>query len=69
MKIATIERTETLYETVELFLKNGYEIPLTFRSKEAPEYTKISKDLKDALRCYPRVPKDVKVGENTWKVV
>lgn len=44
MKVAIIGRTEILYETVELLLKHGYEIPLIITSKEAPEYTKTSKD-------------------------
>ncbi|MBD3843562.1 MAG: formyl transferase [Campylobacterales bacterium] len=47
MKVAMIGRTEILYETVELFLKNGYEIPLIITSKEAPEYTKTSKDFEE----------------------
>lgn len=47
MKIAIIGRTEILYETVELFLKNGYEIALIITSKEAPEYTKTSKDFEE----------------------
>lgn len=44
MKVAIIGRTEILYETVELVLENGYEIPLIITSREAPEYTKTSKD-------------------------
>jgi len=44
MKIAIIGRTEILYETTELFLDKGYEVPLIITSKEAPEYTKSSKD-------------------------
>ncbi|MFW5607387.1 MAG: methionyl-tRNA formyltransferase [Campylobacter hyointestinalis] len=47
MKIAIIGRTEILYETVELFLKNGYEIPLIITSKEAPEYNKKSRDFEN----------------------
>ncbi len=47
MKVAIIGRTEILYETVELFLKNGYKIPLIITSKEAPEYTKTSKDFEN----------------------
>ncbi|QOP45838.1 methionyl-tRNA formyltransferase [Sulfurimonas paralvinellae] len=43
MKIAIIGRTEILYETIELLLKNNYQIPLIITSKEAPEYTKTSK--------------------------
>lgn len=44
MKIAIIGRTEILYETMELLIKNGYEIPLIITSKEAPEYIKKSND-------------------------
>ncbi|RXJ90604.1 formyl transferase [Arcobacter sp. CECT 8983] len=44
MKVAIIGRTEILYKSIELLLKNGYEIPLIITSKEAPEYIKISKD-------------------------
>ena len=47
MKVAIIGRTEILYETIELFLKNGYEIPLIITSKEALEYTKTSKDFEE----------------------
>ena len=47
MKIAIIGRTEILYETVKLLLKNGHDIPLIITSKEAPEYTKTEKDFKD----------------------
>ncbi|RXK07202.1 methionyl-tRNA formyltransferase [Halarcobacter bivalviorum] len=47
MIIAIIGRTEILYETVELFLKNGYKIPLIITYKEAPEYTKTSKDFEE----------------------
>lgn len=47
MKIAIIGRTEILYETMELFLKNSYELPLIITSKEASEYTKTSKDFEE----------------------
>ncbi len=47
MNIAIIGRTEILYETAELFLKNSYKISLIITSKEAPEYTKISKDFEN----------------------
>ena len=50
MKVAIIGRTEILYETVELFLKNGYEIALIITSKEAPEYTKTSKDFEELTK-------------------
>ena len=44
MNVAVIGRTEILYETVELLLDNGFEVPLIITSQSAPEYTKISKD-------------------------
>lgn len=44
MKIVAIGRTEILFKTVELLVKNGYEIPLIITSKESPEYTQKSKD-------------------------
>lgn len=44
MKIAIIGRTEILYETLELLIKKGHEVPLIITSKEAPEYRKTSKD-------------------------
>ncbi|WP_417328576.1 methionyl-tRNA formyltransferase [Halarcobacter sp.] len=47
MIVAIIGRTEILYKTVELFLKNGYKIPLIMTYKEAPEYTKTSKDFEE----------------------
>lgn len=50
MKVAIIGRTEILYKTVELLLKNGYEIPLIITSKEAPEYTKTSKDFEELAK-------------------
>ena len=45
MKIATTGRREISYETIKLFLKNGYETLLIITSKEAPEYIKTSKYL------------------------
>ncbi|MCF6339847.1 MAG: hypothetical protein L3J10_03700 [Sulfurimonas sp.] len=50
MKIAIIGRTEILFETVELLLDNGYEIPLIITSKEAPEYIKTSKDFENLAK-------------------
>ncbi len=47
MRISIIGRTEILYETAELLIKNGYKIPLIITSKEAPEYTKTSKDFEN----------------------
>lgn len=50
MKIAIIGRTEILYETIELLIKNGYKIPLIITSKEAPEYTKKSSDFENIAK-------------------
>ncbi|RAZ24212.1 methionyl-tRNA formyltransferase [Campylobacter hyointestinalis] len=44
MNIAVIGRTEILYKTIEIFLQHNYKIPLIITSKEAPEYTKTSKN-------------------------
>lgn len=44
MKIAIIGRTEVLFETTELLLQSGYEIPLIVTAKEAPEYTRTAQD-------------------------
>lgn len=38
MRIAIIGRTEALYNTANLLLKKGYDIPIIITSKEAPEY-------------------------------
>jgi len=50
MKIAIIGRTEVLYKTAELLLKNGYEIPVIITAKEAPEYTKTAKDFEELAK-------------------
>lgn len=50
MKIAIIGRTEILYDTVLLLLKNGFEIPLIITSKEATEYIKTSKDFENLAK-------------------
>jgi len=50
MRIAIIGRTEILYKTAELFLENGYKIPLIITAKEAPEYTKTSKDFEELAK-------------------
>ena len=50
MKIAVIGRTEILYETVELLMTNGYEVPLIITSKEAPEYIKTSNDFENLAK-------------------
>ncbi len=47
MRIAIIGRSEFLYSTAELLLKNGYKIPLVITHKEAPEYTKTAKDFEE----------------------
>lgn len=46
MRIAVIGRTEILYDTANLLIKEGYEIVLIVTSKEAPEYTKTSEDFR-----------------------
>ena len=50
MRVAIIGRTETLYNTAELLLKNGYDIPLIITAKEAPEYTKTAKDFEELAK-------------------
>jgi len=50
MKIAIIGRTEFLYKTAEFLLDNGYDIPLIVTAKEAPEYTKTSKDFEELAK-------------------
>lgn len=47
MKIAAIGRTEILYDTIEDLLKNNHDVRLIITSKEAPEYTKTSKDFEE----------------------
>lgn len=47
MKIAVIGRTETLYKTAELLHSLHYSVPIIITAKEAPEYTKTSKDYQD----------------------
>lgn len=46
MKVAIIGRSEILFESMELLLKQGYEVPLIITSKEAKEYSKTAKDYK-----------------------
>lgn len=46
MKVAIIGRTEILYETALLLIREGYTIPLIITHREAPEYTKKSEDFK-----------------------
>jgi len=46
MRVAAIGRTEILFETIELLIKKGYEVPLIITAKEAPEYIKTSDDFK-----------------------
>ena len=46
MKIAIIGRSELLFETAELLVKKGFEIPLVITSKAAPEYKKKEQDFK-----------------------
>lgn len=47
MRVAVIGRTGILFKSIELLLKNNYEIPLVITSKEAPEYSKTSKDFEN----------------------
>lgn len=44
MRIAIIGRSQLLYDTAKLLHDAGYEIALIVTAKEAPEYTKTSKD-------------------------
>lgn len=44
MKIAIIGRTEMLYETAELLLKQDHSIKIIITAKEAPEYKKTARD-------------------------
>ncbi len=44
MRIAILGRTEILYDTTLLLQKMGYEIGCIITSKEAPEYSRTSKD-------------------------
>ncbi len=44
MNIAIIGRSEIMYETIELCLAQGFQIPIIITAKEAPEYTKTSND-------------------------
>ncbi len=47
MKIAIIGRSEILFETAELLRRVGHEIVCIITAKEAPEYTKKSKDFQN----------------------
>lgn len=47
MKIAVIGRTEILYKTTELLHSLHYAVPVIITAKEAPEYTKTSKDYEE----------------------
>lgn len=44
MRIAIIGRSQLLFNTAELFRKEGYEIALVVTAKEAPEYSKTAAD-------------------------
>jgi len=46
VKVAIIGRSEILFHTIEILLKNNFEVPIIITSKEAPEYKKSSKDFK-----------------------
>ena len=47
MKIAIIGRSENLYHSAEYLVDQGHEVKLVITSKEAPEYTKTSKDFEN----------------------
>lgn len=47
MRIAIIGRSELLYNTAELLINKGFEIPLVITSKAAPEYKKTEQDYKN----------------------
>jgi len=46
VKVAIIGRSEILFNTIEMLLKNNFEVPIIITSKEAPEYKKNSQDFK-----------------------
>jgi UDP-4-amino-4-deoxy-L-arabinose formyltransferase/UDP-glucuronic acid dehydrogenase (UDP-4-keto-hexauronic acid decarboxylating) len=46
MRIAIIGRSELLFETAQLLIKKGFEIPLVITSKAAPEYKIKEEDYK-----------------------
>lgn len=50
MNIAIIGRTEILYETAQLFLKEGFTISLIVTSKAAKEYTKNENDFEQLAK-------------------
>lgn len=50
MKVLIIGRSEILYDTIDLFYKNKFKIPLIITSKETSEYTKKSKDFKSLAK-------------------
>lgn len=47
MRITVIGRSEVLYDTVQLLLSKGHEIPLIITAKEAPEYTRSVEDFEN----------------------
>jgi methionyl-tRNA formyltransferase len=55
MRVAIIGRTEILYDTIQLLLKNGHTITCILTNKEAPEYTKTAADY-EALATTLSVP-------------
>jgi len=55
MRVAIIGRTEILYDTIQLLLKNGHAITCILTNKEAPEYTKTAADY-EALATTLSVP-------------
>ena len=47
MKVAAIGRSEIMYNSIEILLERGFEVPLIITHKEAPEYTRTSKDFEN----------------------
>ena len=47
MKIAVIGRTKMLFDCIDLFIKEGFSIPLVITSKAADEYTITEQDYKN----------------------
>lgn len=44
MRVAIIGRSEIMFDTLELCLKNNFDVPIIITAKEAPEYKKIAAD-------------------------
>lgn len=50
MRIAIIGRSEIMFETLELCLKQGHEVPLIITAKETPEYLKTAADFENIAK-------------------